>query len=315
MTGAATAPLFASETSMPEGSRAVWREASDGVRLRIGEFGHGPKGTVLCFPGRTEYVEKYGPTACDFAQAGYGFVVIDWRGQGLADRLLPDAALGHVDRFADYQRDVAELVAHAEAAALPRPWFLLSHSMGGAIALDALQRGLDVRAAVFSAPMWQVAMASVLRPVARIVPALAEPLGLWRRLVPGTTHDSYILSADPQDNLLTSDPETFRWFRGHLQRHPELALAGPTLRWLSEALKACDAFGRTELPRLPVQVFLGSRERIVSSARIRELVRHWPSAGLTVIQGGEHEVLMERPALRGQVISGALSLFDAHCGN
>ncbi len=314
MTGTRIAPFFAAESGAPEGAHAVWRQAPDGIRVRIGDFGRGPKGTILCFPGRTEYIEKYGPTARDFRAAGYGFLAIDWRGQGLADRLLPDARLGHIDRFGDYQHDVAALLAHAREAGLPRPWFLLSHSMGGAIALEALRQGLDVRAAAFSAPMWQVAMAAILRPAARIVPAMAEPLGLWRAVVPGTTKKSYILGADPEDNLLTSDPGTFRWFRAHLQRHPELALAGPTLRWFSEALKACDALERCALPRLPVRVFVGSRERIVSQQRIRQMAGRWPSADLTELGGAEHEVLMERPALRNRAIAETVALFDAHCG-
>ncbi|WP_253949303.1 alpha/beta fold hydrolase [Mangrovicoccus sp. HB161399] len=314
MAGTGMAPFFAEDSGAPEGTHAVWRRTPDGVRIRIAEFGRGPKGTILCFPGRTEYVEKYGPTARDFLAADYGFAAIDWRGQGLADRLLPDPRLGHVDRFSDYQQDVAAYLAHAGEADLPKPWFLLSHSMGGAIALQALEAGLEVRAAAFSAPMWQVAMAAVLRPAARIIPALAEPLGLWRAVVPGTTRKSYILGADPADNLLTSDPATFRWFRGHLQRHPELALAGPTLRWFAEALKACEAINRTALPRLPVRVFVGSRERIVSSDRIRRMAARWPSAALTELGGAEHEVLMERPELRSRVISETVALFDAHCG-
>ncbi|WP_236638272.1 alpha/beta fold hydrolase [Mangrovicoccus ximenensis] len=175
MSGTGIAPFFAADSGAPDGARAVWRQTRDGVRIRIGEFGRGPKGTVLCFPGRTEYIEKYGPTARDFMAAGYGFAAIDWRGQGLADRLLSDPRLGHVDRFADYQRDVAAFLAHAGEAGLPKPWFLLAHSMGGAIALQSLEAGLEVRAAAFSAPMWQVAMAKVRAIAANVQPGPHAP--------------------------------------------------------------------------------------------------------------------------------------------
>ncbi|MFN4172311.1 MAG: alpha/beta hydrolase, partial [Pseudorhodobacter sp.] len=154
------APFHADLAEGPEGGHAVWLRAADGVRIRLGLWPAGPKGRVLIFPGRTEYVEKYGPFASDLARAGYGAAAIDWRGQGLADRLAPDPMLGHVGRFSDYQRDMAAVLAHLEATDGEAPRFLLAHSMGGCIGLRALTDGRDggmaVRAAAFSAPMWGI---------------------------------------------------------------------------------------------------------------------------------------------------------------
>ena len=126
----ADAPLHADLAEGPPGGRAFWLTASDGVRIRIGHWpgAEGPAGgTVFMFPGRTEYVEKYGRLAGDLRARGFGTVAVDWRGQGLADRLLPDPLVGHVARFSDYQHDVRAVVAAAETLALPKPWFLLAH--------------------------------------------------------------------------------------------------------------------------------------------------------------------------------------------
>ena len=114
-------------------------------------------GTVLMLPGRTEHAEKYGTTAERLAAAGYASAALDWRGQGLADRLLPDRRKGHVGQFADYQRDL-DAFAAAVRETLPGPFYLLAHSMGGCIGLRGLMRGLDVAAAAFSAPMWGLDM-------------------------------------------------------------------------------------------------------------------------------------------------------------
>lgn len=104
---------------------------------------------MLLFPGRTEYVEKYGPAAGELAARGYATLTVDWRGQGLADRPLKDANTGHVARFSDYQKDIAALLDHAVREKLPKPWFLLTHSMGGAIGLRALYNALPVKAVAF----------------------------------------------------------------------------------------------------------------------------------------------------------------------
>ena len=132
------APLLNDLARGPEGGLGHWVHTEDGLRLRLGLWPNGSKGTVLIFPGRTEYIEKYGGAAAALAQAGYSSLAIDWRGQGLSDRLLSDRLIGHVRRFSDYQRDVQTLMAAARALDLPKPYFLLAHSMGGCIALRAL---------------------------------------------------------------------------------------------------------------------------------------------------------------------------------
>ena len=136
------APLFSAVADGPEGGRAFWVTAADGVRLRLGLWTHpGAQGTVLLLPGRTEYVEKYGRAAGDLRARGFATVVIDWRGQGLADRPLDDPMSGHVGDFAEYQLDFDAMVGFARAQGLPEPYYLMAHSMGGCIGLRALLRG------------------------------------------------------------------------------------------------------------------------------------------------------------------------------
>lgn len=161
------APLFDDVAGGPEGGAAWWLTAADGVRIRVAAWTcEGPHGTVLLFPGRTEYIEKYGRAARDLAACGYATLVVDWRGQGLSDRITGDPMSGHVLHFSDYQHDVTAMTDAARRLDLPRPWHLLAHSMGGAIGLRAVMQGLEVKACAFSSPMWGIRMAHALRPVA-----------------------------------------------------------------------------------------------------------------------------------------------------
>ena len=150
----------------PDDVQGFWRQSSDGLRLRITLWpASGTKGTILLFNGRTEYAEKYGRIARVLTGAGYATLTIDWRGQGMSDRIARDARLGHVGKFPDYQRDVAEVIAAASELDLPRPWHLLAHSMGGCIGLRALIEGLAVDRALFSAPMWGIKLPPLARPL------------------------------------------------------------------------------------------------------------------------------------------------------
>ena len=308
------APLHADLARGPDGGQAFWLAAADGVRLRAGLWraDGAESGTVLLFPGRTEYIEKYGPAAAELAARGYATLAIDWRGQGLADRLLPDPLPGHVLDFADYQKDVAAIVALAEGLALPRPWHLLAHSMGGAIGLRALLNGLPVASAAFSAPMWGIAIPTWKRPIAWAATTLSCAVGRASAYAPENGPVPYVQEAPFEGNMLTNDPGMFEFQRGHLAAVPGLALAGPTMLWLKLALAECRALARIPAPVLPALATLGSHERIVDPAAIRARMARWPGARLLPIEGGEHEVMMETPPRRATFFAAATALFDAN---
>lgn len=305
------APFDHASAQAPPGAEAVWATARDGVRLRLAHLASGPRGTILMVPGRTEYVEKYGHVAADFARHGLGMVSIDLRGQGLADRLLDDPMIGHVGRFSDYQNDMAALVDFAAARDMPRPWFLIGHSMGGAIGLRAVMDGLDVRAAVFSAPMWGIAMPPVLRPVSWSLGWLAHQGGLNRWVTPGTTRDSYVRVCDPADNFLTSDPAMLMRMRAQLDAQPGMDLGGPSVPWLYRALRECEELRRDARPPVPTMTFLPEREEIVCAAAIREMTARWGNGVLVEVPGGKHETMMETADRQALFLSRCLDLFAA----
>jgi len=306
--GSADAPLHPTADG-PPGGAAYWLRAADGVRLRVAVWGgDAGRGTVLLFPGRTECVEKYGRTATDLLALGFASMVIDWRGQGLADRLIADAALGHVADFADYQLDVAAMLAHARALNLPQPWYLLAHSMGGCIGLRALHLGLPVRRAAFSAPMWGIGIAAPMRPVAWAVSTLARATGLSALLAPGQSRDSFLLTGAFAGNTLTSDAEQWSYMKAQLVAVPALALGGPTLRWLNAALREMRSLQALPSPTMPTVTFLGTTEGIVDPAKVTERMARWPGAELVMLSGGRHEVLLESPAIRARI----LARLDAH---
>ena len=313
MTDATTAPLFDEVADGPEGGIARWISTSDGVRLRLVHWPlEGAKGTVLLFTGRTEYAEKYGRAAADFAACGYATVTLDWRGQGLADRVSGDPALGHVAEFSDYQKDVAALMEALPGLRVESPLFLLAHSMGGAIGLRALHDGLPVAAAAFSAPMWGIGMPGPLRPIAWLLTGTSHLLGMVEAITPGTKSETYVLYEPFEKNKLTHDREMYDHMRRQAQAHPALMIGGPTMKWLNEALRETRRLARMPSPAVPCLTFLGSDEAIVDTARIRARMAAWPNGRLQMIEGGHHEVMMEGPAIRAQVFDACAAHFDAH---
>ncbi len=305
------APLFAEIADGPDGGQGFWTRSDDGVRLRLGYWpATKARGTVLLFPGRTEYVEKYGPTARDLAKLGLSTLTIDWRGQGLSDRACDNKMVGHVRDFAEFQLDVATMLRAVEALDMPKPLYLLSHSMGGCIALRALHKGLPVQAAAFSAPMWGILMAPSLRPFAWLSSWLTHHATHGCKLAPGTAIETYVKTAPFEDNQLTTDRDMFEMMQKQAEQHPELTLGGPSMSWLYAALAETRALLRLPAPDYPVETFLGTHERIVDPDPVHALMARWGDKGcLRMIDGAEHEILMERPETRKLVYARLEKLF------
>lgn len=306
------APLYDDVAKAPDGGAAYWLTCEDGVRIRVGAWDKGTKGTVLLFPGRTEYIEKYGLAVGDLQNRGYATMVVDWRGQGLADRLLEDPATGHVIHFTDYQHDVRAMMAAARDLGLPEPYYLLSHSMGGCIALRSLIEGLNVKAAIFSAPMWGILISAPMRPLAFGLAWASSGLGLGHKYAPSTSADSYVVTAPYADNMLTTDAEMYAYMQDQARTHPQLSLGGPSMNWLFQALTETRDLQTMQMPDTPTVTYLGTNERIVDSIAVIKLMGQWPDGCLEMVDGAEHEVLMENPAIRELAFNGAEKLFSLH---
>ncbi len=305
------AMLYTDLADGPNSASAWWAEAMDGTRLRIVAWDAGRDGTVLIFPGRNEHAEKYGRVAAELARFGYASAVVDWRGQGLSDRSQGAEDTGHVDDFADYQKDVAALLDTVRTAGFPEPYYLLAHSMGGAIGLRAIAEGLPVRASAFSAPMWGIVMPAWQRPVARGVSAVSRIAGFSKATVPVGPRDSYLLVTPFDDNALTTDPDTFAWMASHARHDPRLALGRPTMSWLHHALAEIRRLHAMPKPGIPAYVGIAEDDVIVDNRAIRLLASAWPGLVFEEYPDARHELMMERAETRMRFFSAVRDLFQA----
>ncbi|MEM9125535.1 MAG: alpha/beta hydrolase [Pseudomonadota bacterium] len=311
------APFFEDVAGGPAGVVAHWVHTTDDRRIRVGHWvpDGAANGTVMIFPGRTEYIEKYGMTAGEFVARGFAMLAVDWRGQGLADRLLDDTRIGHVDHFPDYQHDVQAVLDLATQLDLPQPWYVIGHSMGGAIGLRAIIEHKCFAACAFTGPMWGIYFSPIMKPLSRVTAYWGTALGLGERTPPTTSLESYVLSQAFEGNVLTRDPAMFAMMKQQLAAHPELALGAPSNLWLRESLDECAWLMGQPAPDTPCLTFMGAHEQIVDRKAIRARMATWPNGTMVEIPDGEHEVLMEAPDVRGPVLDQLAAHFLAHQSN
>lgn len=296
------APFHQLPESLETPAEAFWLRSDDDLRLRLALWrAEAPSETVLLFPGRTEYVEKYAPVAQILTGLGINVLSIDWRGQGMSDRLQDNPRPGHIEDFSQYQLDVVALVEAAAALNLPEPWHLLAHSMGGAIGLAALMNGLPVQSATFSAPMWGINHAPMPRIAALALSKIASKLGRGGKAAIGTGGDGvYALDEPFQNNLLTGNADAWARQVREAAAWPELTLGGASYRWVGAALDECRRLAAEPAPDVPMLVTLGSKELVISAPAIRTRAAGWPAGRLLELAGSHHEVMFETPELQAQ---------------
>ncbi|WP_380054165.1 alpha/beta hydrolase [Falsihalocynthiibacter sp. SS001] len=308
-----SAPFYEDIIGAADPGETSWWVTSDDVRIRLGVWNSdAPMGTVLLFPGRTEYIEKYAPTATFLDARGFATLVVDWRGQGLSDRDNHNPLVGHVATFEAFQHDVDTVMRAAAEMNLPKPYYLLGHSMGGCIGLRALMSGLDVKAASFTGPMWGINIPAHKRHAAWTVSALAHKFGRGKNLTPSTSENTYVLAEPFNNNMLTTDKASFEWMRHQVMTHPDLALGGPSYSWLFQALRECKSLARLPSPHVPCLTFLGTDERIVVQEAVKTRMQKWPDGELIMVSGAEHEILMENPKTLEHVRDRLTEFFAAH---
>lgn len=284
----------------PEGAEIVWIKNRDGKRVRLmfaPDPPGGPKkrGTVIVAPGRTEFIEKYFEVARDLQARGFAVVVIDWPGQGLSDRLLKNPSLGHIRNFGVYVEALVRGILALQKR-MPRPWVALSHSMGGAIVLEAMRTNrLDVAAAAFSAPMWGIPIWFFQAWYARTVRMFGFGAMAAR---PPPLEETF------ENNQLTHDQKRWSLYRRLTDANPALAVGEPTVGWVVSSLNVFRALFMTgaldHLRNLPTLVGIAEEETVVKKSAQRKLARRFKAGKVLVVDGSGHEILMETDARRAE---------------
>lgn len=308
-------------------SSAFWINARDGTRLRLGLFRPpDPQASVFLFPGRTEYIEKYG-LIFDFLTAkGFAVLAIDWRGQGASERLTHNHLAGHVRSFADYQLDVCSMMAAADRLDLPPARHLLAHSMGGAIGLRTLLNGRhSFQTAAFSAPMWGIRTGVMPEQtgqyLAMLMAQAATKMGFSdamlkrsndHRVPPGIVVEDMDEETVFLKNPLTTDREQWQRLYALSRAFPELMIGAPTYGWVQAALAECAELAELPSPAMPALISLAMEDQIVSATAISERAAIWPQAELLTISGSRHEVMFEAPAKKQIFLDAALKLWLDH---
>lgn len=285
--------------SVPPGAEIFDFKGSDGGRLRAAVFpAENARGGVVLMAGRSEFIEKYFEVVNDLRARRFAVATMDWRGQGLSERLLPVSVKGHITDFGAYRADLRLFTEEVARKRFPGPLVLLTHSMGGLPALQLLADGYDAfSAAVLSAPMTQFFADPLKRITARAMASAACAVGASRQSILGVKEYSLKF----EGNILTSDRTRHARFRELQAAAPNAILREPTYGWLKAAMDAIDDIHKpSRFQKLKTAVLIVSAEndQLVDSNDHKILAARSSLIDRVTVPGSLHEILMESDPYR-----------------
>ncbi|MBZ9757060.1 alpha/beta hydrolase [Mesorhizobium sp. ESP6-5] len=296
----------------PENATGGFFTTRDGKKIRYGLFAavaRPMRGTVVLLGGRNECIEKYFETIRDLAARGFGVAILDWRGQGGSDRLIRDRQRGYVRSFRDYTADLEQFFEEIVLPDCRGPYYILAHSAGAVIALLAAPSMVNrVRRMVLIAPFLTLPDLPVSIGTVRRICSFFCALGLGWLYAAWGPRPRHTLPFEA--NKVTSDPQRYRRNTRIYEEYPQMALGGPTIRWLQAAAKASAAVSDPDFMariQVPLLIIAAGADQVVSTRAVEAYARNLRLGSLLMIDGAKHEILQEADLYREQF----LAAFDA----
>jgi len=260
-----------------------------------------PTATIVCFPGLSEFAEKYFETARWALERGYGFAVIDWFGQGLSDRYLDNPHKRHSTGF---QKDIDD--AHhfiTNYVSKDAPLVLLAHSMGGHLGFHYLHQHPEIfSCAGFTAPMINIKAFK------------AFPFSSHLLITGNMPQESYVWGGhDWREDMrpaadksrLSKDPARNAIHNIWCQANPALQNGSVTWGWLNQAALSCQKLQKDETLNSIHTHFIATAagdDDLVDNAAIKKMSRHKYCTYFREYTQSGHEILMERDEIRGDFL-------------
>jgi alpha-beta hydrolase superfamily lysophospholipase len=268
-----------------------------GVRHSFGTFRHAdfilaahvftppsPRGTVIALHGYYDHAGTWRHAIRALVDAGYAVAIYDQPGHGLST-----GQRGAIDDFCQYD-GVLRCFTRICEKHLPKPFYLLAHSMGGAVVMDYLSNKpeLEVRRTVLLAPLvrsaaWAISGAGI---------ALSDPF----------------VSDVPRVFRKNSSNTEFLEF---MRKDPLQARRVP-FSWVHALRRWNRRMEKREASPHVLVVLQGTMDSTVDWRYNRQFVeRKFSNARVVLIQGAGHQLLNETPSLRTQVLTNIVQFLEA----
>lgn len=250
------------------------------------------RGSVVIVHGLSEFTQKYQEFTWYLHNQGYDVFLYDQRCHGRSCRLTERQDMIHVNRFADYAKDLHRFICDVVRRVTDGPLYLYAHSMGGAVAAQYLAEHPDVFCkAVLSAPM--------VEPLTGGVPPIVARWGLSAYLLFGNGKKKFWLASefDPDYPFEKSKDQS----RARFTRNMEIRLSNPcycttplTIRWVQQSVmlrRKLTRKGFLKKLQTPILMLSAEADGVVSDQAQVQFAKNCPVCRQVVLPGANHSML------------------------
>ena len=303
-------PSYASESynALDDGWRLrniAWpKQESDSEKFR---------GSLLFLPGRGDHYEKYIECLDELHDAGLNVTAFDWRGQGGSGRILDDPSIGHIEDFAIWIDDLAEI--HKKwSRDNPGPHFLMSHSMGGHLVMRALaEKRINPDGVILSAPMLGLVADPIPFFIRHNVVKLLIKIGLGKKQAWKVSEKPFSPES-ARAKILTHDVERYEDEMFWWQHRPDVKLGPASWKWVEQAMQSTHALEQAnaiEHIKTKILILATSADQLVDTDRIINDANRLPNCEL-ILYGKEaaHELLRECDEIRDDCMANIIRFIE-----
>lgn len=272
------------------------------------------RGALVILPGLPETYLQYCELAYDMREAGYRIYVLDHRGNGLSDHLLPDTRKAHVVSFNDYVDDAktfVDTIVAPEHDDEDDQIVAIGHSLGGAVLAVYAQRYPDeFDAMVLSSPAFEINTAPIPFSIAYLIASALTLSGQGEEYAPTQG------SVDPNTLRFVGNKATHSRMRYNYlvrdvwQDNTMAWTSGVTNQWIREAIEGgILGIRRIELFATPILMLEAERDRFVKTDALERACDRAAICELRLFPGTFHSLLLEKDATRDQILDAMLAFF------
>lgn len=264
------------------------------------------KSTVVILPGRTEQSRKYSELILNLHNHNYAVFILDWRGQGLSDRLLKDPEKGHINNYDDYLSDLEYFIKEIVTPQATGHITPISHSMGGNIlALYLIKHPKVFKKAVLSSPMLQLPL-PLPEKITWTILKIAEIAGLGSTFVWG--HGPW---DENEINRVTRCEERREKEMEINKEYPHERVGGATFTWVRASLDAIRTV-RKNAAKIESKILMlqSGDDQVVTPEGQRHLCNEAENCDLYKLKEAKHEIFQERDFIRNEAIEKIIDFID-----
>jgi lysophospholipase len=236
----------------------------DGKKLQYHYFQHpNAHSNLIIATGWTEGAPKYAELIYDLHQAGVETFIMDWRGQGLSERLIQDTQVTWVADYGDFVKDLHQFVTEVVKPRARLPLTIMGHSMGANVTTLYMTQHPEVfDRAVLSSPMLDMILGPYPTWVGRAISWFYNAVGFGTSMVWGHSY----FDPSKSENWVTHSKSRWNFWNQYKVDHPQYVLNAASFRWVLEGLKATDYMKeKAQLIQVPLLMLQAGRDLYVAT--------------------------------------------------